>query len=127
MPFGRAATTPSHALPGKSRCGRSDHDRAGGTVPLPRCGSGSVIDRNAQLAWRKSYEARAPASIKALADDLTCFGAFHQREGGIGLSTRESKLGDNLEEYEKRQPLKLCPVLGLSRQTLSSAPTLRRP
>lgn len=49
---------------------------------------GSLVDESAsidRLAFRKSLEARAPASVKALANDLACYAGFCARAGGFGL------------------------------------------
>lgn len=45
---------------------------------------GSLVDEAAsvdRLAFRKSLEARAPASVKALANDLVCYAGFCARAG----------------------------------------------
>ncbi|UZW57626.1 hypothetical protein NUH86_18805 [Sphingobium sp. JS3065] len=80
---------------------------APGEAKLPRRHSGSAQDREAQLvallqlltadgavldalAFRKALEARAPASIKALAVDCDCYASFVAREGGIGLPASEA-------------------------------------
>ncbi|WP_374414494.1 integrase [Novosphingobium colocasiae] len=63
-------------------------------------GPGGAIDR---LAFRKSLEARAPASVKALANDLACYGAFCARAGGIGLPASEARIVAYLEDCESRQ------------------------
>jgi len=90
-----------------------------GAAMVPRRRSGHAVDRVAQLTglltglvsqgmtidqlvWRKSLEARAPASIKALANDLSCYAAFHHRAGGIGLPLCEAKLVAYLDDCEER-------------------------
>lgn len=60
---------------------------------------GSSID---QLAYRKSLEARAPASVKALANDLACYGMFSRRAGGIGLPADEARIVAFVEDCEDR-------------------------
>ena len=44
--------------------------------------AGETID---ELAYRKSLEARAPASVKALANDLACYADFCRRTCSLGL------------------------------------------
>lgn len=61
---------------------------------------GYAIDR---LAFRKSLEARAPASVKALANDLACYADFCAREGGIGLPASEARVVAYLEDCEARR------------------------
>lgn len=60
----------------------------------------SAID---QLAFRKSLEARADASVKALANDLTCYAAFCARLPGPGLPASEARIVAYLEDCETRQ------------------------
>ena len=62
-------------------------------------GGGSTIE---ELAFRKSLEARAPASIKALANDLDCYAAFCARARGQALPASESKIVAYLEDCEAR-------------------------
>ena len=62
-------------------------------------GDGSTID---QLAYRKSLEARAPASVKALANDLACYASFCSRVRGPGLPASEARLVAYLEDCEAR-------------------------
>ncbi|WP_240959889.1 tyrosine-type recombinase/integrase [Novosphingobium olei] len=63
-------------------------------------GQGGAIDR---LAFRKILEARAPASVKALANDLACYAAFCTRARGIGLPADEARIVAYLEDCERRQ------------------------
>src|SRR3546814_2752851 len=44
-----------------------------------------------ELNFQKSIEARAPASIKALAVDLDCYASFSAERGGIGLPADEAR------------------------------------
>ncbi len=93
---------------------------APGEAKLPRRQSGSAQDREAQLvallqelagegaaldalAFRKSLEARAPASIKALAVDCDCYARFSEKQGGIGLPASEARLVAYLEYCEARR------------------------
>lgn len=62
-------------------------------------GEGAAIDA---LAYRKSLEARAPASVKALANDLACYAAFCARVGGLGLPAEPSRIVAYLEDCETR-------------------------
>lgn len=94
--------------------------RTAGEVPLPRRRGGGAADRVAELttllaalvgkdsaidklAFRKSLEARAPASVKALANDLACYASFCGRTGGIGLPANEARIVAYLEDCEVRQ------------------------
>jgi integrase len=61
---------------------------------------GSAID---QLAYRKSLEARAPASVKALANDLACYAAFCARNRGPRLPASPARLVAYLEDCEARR------------------------
>lgn len=63
-------------------------------------GTDGAIDR---LAYRKSLEARAPASVKALANDLDCYAGFCARAGGIGLPATEARIVSYIEDCELRQ------------------------
>lgn len=91
-----------------------------GEASLPQRKGGRAIDRVAQLtaviaalvskdaaidelAFRKSLEARAPASIKALAGDLACYADFCARAGGIGLPANEARIVAYLEDCERRK------------------------
>ena len=65
-------------------------------------GKDGAIDR---LAFRKSLEARAPMSVKALANDLACYAAFCARAGGIGLPANEARIVAYLEDCERRERL----------------------
>src|SRR3546814_12508259 len=47
---------------------------------------------SSDLNFQKSIEARAPASIKALAVDLDCYARFSAERGGIGLPADEARL-----------------------------------
>ncbi|AMK21191.1 integrase-like protein [Sphingobium sp. TKS] len=93
---------------------------APGEATLPRRHSGSAQDREAQLvallqeltgegagldalAFRKSLEARAPASIKALAVDLDCYARFSAKQSGIGLPASETRLVAYIEDCEARR------------------------
>lgn len=69
---------------------------------------GSLVDEAAsidRLAFRKSLEARAPASVKALANDLACYAGFCARAGGLmrGLPANEPRLVAYLEDCEQRK------------------------
>jgi integrase len=92
---------------------------AAGDAVLPRRKGGRAIDRVAeltdlilglvadgnaidQLAYRKSLEARAPASVKALANDLACYASFCWRVRGPGLPATEARLVAYLEDCEAR-------------------------
>jgi len=94
--------------------------RAAGDAPLPRRQGGRATDRVAQLtallvslvgqdgaidrlAFRKSLEARAPMSVKALANDLACYASFCARAGGIGLPANEARIVAYLEDCERRE------------------------
>lgn len=94
--------------------------RKSGEAPLPRRRGGRATDRVAELtallagligqdgaidrlAFRKSLEARAPASVKALANDLACYADFSARAGGIGLPASEARIVAYLEHCEARQ------------------------
>ncbi len=94
--------------------------RAAGEAPLPRRQGGRATDRVAQLtallvslvgkdgaidrlAFRKSLEARAPMSVKALANDLVCYATFCARAGGIGLPANEARIVAYLEDCERRE------------------------
>ena len=93
---------------------------APGEGSLPRRRAGSAQDREAQLvallqeltgegagldalAFRKSLEARAPASIEALAVDCDCYARFVARHGGIGLPASEARLVAYVEHCEARR------------------------
>lgn len=60
---------------------------------------GDTID---ELAYRKSLEARAPASVKALANDLACYGEFCHRTGCPGLPADAARVVAYLEYCETR-------------------------
>jgi len=94
--------------------------RVAGEAPLPRRQGGRAADRVAQLtmllaslvrpeaaidrlAFRKSLEARAPMSVKALANDLACYAVFCTRTRGIGLPADEARIVAYLEDCERRQ------------------------
>lgn len=94
--------------------------RAAGEALLPRRQGGRATDRVAQLtallvslvgkdgaidrlAFRKSLEARAPMSVKALANDLSCYADFCARAGGIGLPANEARIVGYLEDCEARK------------------------
>lgn len=93
---------------------------APGEAKLPRRHAGSAQDREAQfvallqlltgegaaldaLAFRKSLEARAPASIKALAVDCDCYARFSAKQGGIGLPASEARLVAYVDYCEARR------------------------
>ena len=59
----------------------------------------AAIDK---LAFRKSLEARAPASVKVLANVLACYADFCARAGGIGLPASEARVVAYLEDCEVR-------------------------
>lgn len=69
-------------------------------------GEGAHVD---ELAFRKSLEARAPASVKALANDLACYARFCAREaaGAVGLMrglpASEPRIVAYLEDCENRK------------------------
>ena len=46
---------------------------------------------------------RAPASVKALANDLACYATFCARAGGIGLPANEARIVAYLENCERRE------------------------
>nr|WP_232455537.1 tyrosine-type recombinase/integrase [Sphingomonas sp. KC8] len=93
---------------------------APGEARLPRRMRGSATDRIAQLtsllgelvaadcaidalAFRKSLEARAPASVKALANDLACYAEFCTRVRGVGLPATVARVVAYVEHCEARQ------------------------
>ena len=93
--------------------------RAPGETAFPRRRGGQAVDRVGQLAallialarddvaidqlaFRKSLEARAPASVKALANDLACYAGFCARAGGQGLPANEARIVAYLEDCEVR-------------------------
>src|SRR3546814_1126425 len=53
--------------------------------------------------FQKSIEARAPASIKALAVDLDCYARFSAERGGIGLPADEARLVAYIDYCEARR------------------------
>ena len=63
-------------------------------------GKDGAIDR---LAFRKSLEARAPMSVKALANDISCYANFCARAGGLGLPANEARIVGYLEDCETRK------------------------
>lgn len=93
---------------------------APGEAALPQRRSGFAQNRETQLVallqeltgegaglvelnFRKSLEARAPASIKALAVDLDCYARFAGEQGGIGLPANEARLVAYIDHCEARQ------------------------
>ncbi len=115
-----AAQSPSARSASQSIAGELVVVRAAGEAPLPRRQGGRATDRVAQLttllvslvgkdgaidrlAFRKSLEARAPMSVKALANDLACYAAFCARAGGIGLPANEARIVGYLEDCEARK------------------------
>ena len=91
-----------------------------GEAPLPQRRSGAAQDRAVQLVellqeltgegaslvelnFQKSIEARAPASIKALAVDLDCYARFSAERGGIGLPADEARLVAYIDYCEARR------------------------
>ena len=56
-----------------------------------------------ELNFRKSLEARALASIKALAVDLDCYMRFSVKHGGIGLPADEARLVAYIDSCEARR------------------------
>ena len=93
---------------------------APGEAKLPQRRSGAAQNRQTQLTellqeltgegtslvelnFKKSLEARAPASIKALAVDLDCYARFSVRFGGIGLPASESRLVAYIDYCEGRR------------------------
>ena len=127
MPFMRAksplpASTRERRLPKPSDAisGEIVTVRAPGEAQLPQRRSGGAQDRETQfvallqdltgegaglveLHFRKSLEARAPASIKALAVDLACYARFVAGQGGIGLPANEARLVAYIEACEVRR------------------------
>jgi integrase len=94
--------------------------RSADAAPLPRRRGGRAVDRVSQfatllfelaghgttidqLAFRKSLEARAPASVKALANDLACYARFCARAAGQGLPASEARIVAYLEDCEARK------------------------
>ncbi|WP_241127824.1 site-specific integrase [Novosphingobium terrae] len=61
--------------------------------------AGATVD---ELAYRKSLEARAPASVKALANDLACYADFCARMPGLGLPAAAPRIVAYLEDCEAR-------------------------
>jgi integrase len=55
-----------------------------------------------ELAYRKSLEARAPASVKALANDLACYADFCARKPDLGLPADAARIVAYLEDCEAR-------------------------
>jgi integrase len=93
--------------------------RPAGEGVLPKRKGGRAIDRVAELtstigalvadsaaidrlAYRKSLEARAPASVKALANDLACYADYCARNRGPGLPASAARLVAYLEDCERR-------------------------
>src|SRR3546814_11437182 len=58
---------------------------------------------SSDLNFQKSIEARAPASIKALAVDLDCYARFSAERGGIGLPADEARLVAYIDYCEARR------------------------
>lgn len=83
------------------RAGRAG-DRVAQLVTLltQLAGGGNGID---QLAFRKSLEARAPASVKALANDMACYAGFCARTGGLSLPATEARIVAYIEDCEARR------------------------
>jgi hypothetical protein len=55
-------------------------------------------------AWRSARPSRrAPASVKALANDLACYADYSTRAGGIGLPASEARIVAYLEDCETPQ------------------------
>lgn len=90
------------ATPLPHRRGGRAGDRVAQLVTLLTrlAGGGSAID---QLAFRKSLEARAPASVKALANDMACYAGFCARSGGLGLPATEARIVTYIEDCEARR------------------------
>lgn len=93
---------------------------APGDATLPQRRAGTARNRQSQLAallealtgmgarldeltFRKSLEARAPASVKALAVDLDCYARFSGQYGGTGLPAGERKLVAYIDDCEARR------------------------
>jgi integrase len=93
---------------------------APGTAKLPHRRAGFAQDPSAQISelleelagegaslvelnFTKSLEARAPASLKALAADLDCYARFSSRQGGIALPANESRIVAYIEDCEARR------------------------
>jgi integrase len=70
------------------------------TLLFELAGQGTTIDK---LAFRKSLEARAPASVKALANDMACYTRFCDRTGRQGLPASEAWIVAYLEDCEARK------------------------
>lgn len=92
---------------------------APGESHLPKRRAGYAQSREAQLAelledltgdgaslveinFKKALEARASASVKALAVDLDCYSRFSARYGGIGLPAGEARVVAYVEDCEGR-------------------------
>lgn len=105
---------------GTSSAGELVVVQAPGASPLPHRRGGRASDRVAQLvallqrltadggridqlAFRKSLEARAPASVKALANDMACYAGFCARTGGLGLPATEARIVGYIEDCEARR------------------------
>jgi integrase len=90
-----------------------------GEQTLPKRGSGGAIDRVAQLtaqigallvadgsideaSFRKAIEARAPASVKALANDLEDYAAYCRSRRLAGLPATEARVVHYIEDCEAR-------------------------
>lgn len=56
-----------------------------------------------ELHFRKSLEAREPASVKALMVDLACYARFTAQQGGIGSPANEARLIAYIDYCEARR------------------------
>lgn len=56
-----------------------------------------------ELNFRKGLEARAPASIRALAADLDCYARFSGERGGIGLPADDARIVAYIDYCEARR------------------------
>ena len=94
----RAASNSSH-------CTQPRHPTAIDRVAELIALIGSLVTEDAaidSLAYRKSLEARAPASVKALANDLACYADFCVRARGPGLPASAARIVAYLEDCEAR-------------------------
>lgn len=118
-PVPRIRAVPHASLLGANERAELVIVRAPGETALPRRRGGQAVDRVGQLttvlialarddvaidqlAFRKSLEARAPASVKALANDLACYAGFCARARGQGLPASEARIVAYLEDCEAR-------------------------
>ncbi|WP_338053923.1 tyrosine-type recombinase/integrase [Sphingobium estronivorans] len=117
---GMAARAPRLPQPKAAVSGEIVTVLAPGEARLPQRRSGAAQDRATQLVallqaltgegaglvelnFTKSLEARAPASIKAIAVDLDCYARFVAGQGGIGLPASEARLVAYIDDCEARK------------------------